>query len=83
MFLSYKGEKLIIFLRHAPVISVVIFSLQAPACQHKQRRGEHQQQGKVDIAGTYHLYSVDISQYSQYLLAMDIPQAAVDIITQE
>ena len=65
------------------MISVVIFSLQPPYCQHKQRRGEQQQQGKVDIPGTYILYSVDTSQYSQYLLAMDIPHQAVDIITQE
>ena len=83
MFLSCKGKKITIFLPHGSVISVVIFSLQAPACQHKQRRGEQQQQGKVDIAGTYTPYSVDISQYSQYLLAMDIPQQAVDIISQE
>ena len=83
MFMSCEDEKLINFLLHAPVISVVIFSLQAPVCQHKQRRGEHQQQGKVDIAGTYTLYSVDTSQYSQYLLAMEIPQQAVDIISQE
>ena len=70
------------FVPHGSVISVVIFSLQPPYCQHKRGRGE-QQQGKVSIAGTYHLDSVDTSQYSQYLLAMDIPHQAVDIITQE
>ena len=80
------------------MICVVISSLQATHCDQRANEAVQLQGKvgyidimkppvnlyliQVSIPGTYHLYSVDIAQYSQYLLAMGIPQAAVDIIAQ-
>ena len=81
------------------MICVVISSLHPSSCTHRAGEADQLQGKvgyitimyqlwllyltQVSISGTYHLYSVDIAQYSAYLLAMDIPQAAVDIIAQE
>jgi len=62
------------------LLSCVVYSLTPSPCQHSGERRGTGQNSKVSLSGTFHLVSSD-NHYKDYLLAMDIPLTAVDIIT--